>query len=105
MAFFSMVFLFMLFIVIKFGKLIDIIRKTLIPEMVEYEGHFTHWKEGTRFFQNKRIYTDFLWIFLENKRIFAITYSYMLTFPPISLHPLWLWGGGGGHSAHVHLGK
>ena len=23
------------------------------------EGHFTHWKKRTRFFQNKRIYTDF----------------------------------------------
>ena len=23
------------------------------------EGHFTHWRKRTRFFQNKRIYTDF----------------------------------------------
>ena len=23
------------------------------------EGHFTHWKKRTRFFQNKRIYTNF----------------------------------------------
>ena len=35
------------------------------------EGHFTHSKKRTRFFQNKRIYTDFRWIFHENKRIFA----------------------------------
>ena len=35
------------------------------------EGHFTHWEKRTRFFQNKRIYTDLWWIFLENKRIFA----------------------------------
>ena len=35
------------------------------------EGHFTHWEKRTTFFQNKRIYTDFCWIFLENKRIFA----------------------------------
>ena len=35
------------------------------------EGHFTRSKERTRFFQNKTTFTDFGWIPLENKRIFA----------------------------------
>ena len=35
------------------------------------EGHFTQWRTRKRFFRNKWIYTDFLWIFLENKRISA----------------------------------
>ena len=35
------------------------------------EGHFTLSKKRTRFFHNKRILTDFWWILLENKRIFA----------------------------------
>ena len=39
--------------------------------IVYFEGHFTHAKKRTRFFQNKRIFTDFWWIFLENKRRFA----------------------------------
>ena len=38
---------------------------------VNFEGHFTLSKKRTRFFHNKRILTDFWWIFLENKRIFA----------------------------------
>ena len=39
--------------------------------MDHHEGHFTPSKKRTRFFQNKRIFTDFWWIFLANKRIFA----------------------------------
>ena len=39
--------------------------------IVYFEGHFTHAKKRTTFFQNKRIFTDFWWIFLENKRSFA----------------------------------
>ena len=35
------------------------------------EGHFTLSKKRTRFFHNKRILTDFWWILIENKRIFA----------------------------------
>ena len=38
---------------------------------MDSEGHFTLSKKCTRFFHNKRILTDFWWIFLENKRIFA----------------------------------
>ena len=39
------------------------------------EGHFTHWKKRARVFQHKRIYTDFGWIFLENKRILTKVYE------------------------------
>ena len=35
------------------------------------EGNFTVSKKRTRFFLNKRILTEFWWIFLENKRIFG----------------------------------
>ena len=38
---------------------------------ISSEGHFTHLKKRTKFFQNKRIFTDFWWISLANKRIFA----------------------------------
>ena len=33
--------------------------KLEIRPTVTSEGHFTQWKERTRVFQNKRIYTDF----------------------------------------------
>ena len=35
------------------------------------EGHFTLSKKCTRFFHNERILTDFWWIFLDIKGIFA----------------------------------
>ena len=34
-------------------------------------GAFHSFEKRTRFFLNKRILTDFSWIFLKNKRIFA----------------------------------
>ena len=41
-------------------------------EQIHYsKGHFAHSKNRTRFFQNKRIFMDFSWIFLENRRIFV----------------------------------
>ena len=40
-------------------------------EILPAEGHFTRLKKRKRFLQDKRIFTDFGLIFLENKRIFA----------------------------------
>ena len=42
-----------------------------MDKVAKCEGHFTLSTKSTRFFQNKRILTDFWWIFLENKSIFA----------------------------------
>ena len=39
-----------------------------VSDVKKAEGHFTHWKKRTRFFQNKRIYTDFFHgFFLKTK--------------------------------------
>ena len=47
------------------------VKHGLSDSLTRSEGQFTPSKKRTRFFQNKRIFTDFLWIFLANKRIFA----------------------------------
>ena len=39
------------------------------------KGHFTCLKERTRFFQDKRIFTDFGWIFSETKGFLPKVYE------------------------------
>ena len=38
---------------------LDALKKMQASAFSKTEGHFIHWKKRTRFFQNKRIYTDF----------------------------------------------
>ena len=62
-----------------------VILKFCRADFVYFEGHFTHWKKRTRFFQNKRIYTDFDGFFLKTKGFLPKVYEIFGSEMPLGL--------------------